>query len=79
MSKPTVTEGANQISIARLMTLKRAVFLESTGMRHSSGKSMRKVAAQQLGLTLNSSCDAVIGALAREIERLLKATGEQQP
>lgn len=65
-------EGTAQVEIARLMTLKYAVRLEATGMRHSSGKSMRKVACQVLGLKLSTSYDNVIGALAREIDKRLK-------
>lgn len=69
---PTVIEGSAQISVARLMTLKQAVRLESTGMRHSSGKSMRKVACTELGLARSTSYDDVIGALAKEIDKRLK-------
>lgn len=68
----TVIEGTAQVEIARLMTLKYAVRLEATGMRHSSGKSMRKVACQALGLKLSTSYDNVIGALVREIDKRLK-------
>lgn len=68
----TVIEGEGQIAIARLMALKQAVRLESIGMRHSSGKSMRKVACLELGLVRNASYDSVIGALAKEIEKRLK-------
>lgn len=69
---PTVIEGEQQIALARLMTLKQAVRLESTGMRHSSGKSMRKVACAELGLARNTSYDDVIGTLAKEIDKRLK-------
>lgn len=57
------------ITLARLMTLKQAVRLEATGMRHSSGRSMRKVACTELGLPRNTSYDDVVGALAKEIDR----------
>lgn len=72
MTAVTAIEGSDQISLARLMTLKQAVRLEATGMRHSSGKSMRKVACTELGLVRNASYDDVIGALAKEIEKRLK-------
>ena len=68
----TVAQGSNQIETARLMTLKQAVRLEATGLKHSSGKSMRKVACRLLGLRLSTKHDDVIGALAKEIEKRLK-------
>jgi hypothetical protein len=49
-----------------------AVKLEATGMKHSSGKSMRKHAALMLGYRANASHDTVIGALVREMDKLLK-------
>lgn len=70
-AKPT--ENPSPVQTARLMALKQAVKLESYGMKHSSGKSMRRMAARELGLVANSSHDCVIGALNREIEKRLKA------
>jgi hypothetical protein len=67
----------DQIATARLMALKQAVRLEAVGMKHSSGKSLRKVAARELGLAVNASYDTVIGALAREIDRCLKAQRQE--
>lgn len=69
MTDTTVVSGPGQIETARLMTLKAAVRLEATGMRHSSGKSMRREACRELGLRLSTSYDDVIGALARLIEK----------
>lgn len=62
----------DQISLARLMTLKQAVKLENLGMKHSSGKSMRKVAAVELGYGPQTGMDTIIGALTREIDRRLE-------
>jgi hypothetical protein len=64
--------GIDQIATARLMVLKGAVRLEAAGMKHSSGKSMRKLACRELGLPLSTGHDNVIGALCREIEKRLK-------
>jgi hypothetical protein len=72
----TITIEPNQIGTARLIVLKGAVKLEATGMKHSSGKSMRKVACRELGLSLRATHDDVIGALNREIDKRLKR--EQQ-
>lgn len=60
------------IGTAQLMSLKGAVHLEASGMRHSSGKSMRKAVCRKLGLRLSTSHDDVIGALNREIDKRLK-------
>jgi hypothetical protein len=70
----TVIEGADQVAIARLITLKAAVRLEATGMKHSSGKSMRKVACRELGLRASTKHDDVIGALSKEIDKRVRAT-----
>lgn len=72
MSKAQVISDSEQISLARLMTLRQAVRLEATGMKHSSGKSMRKVAAMELGYNAHTGIDTIIGALSREIDRRLK-------
>lgn len=76
-SHPVVVAGEGQIAIARLMTLKQAVRLEATGMRHSSGRSMRRVACQELGMRLNTKHDDVIGALTKEIDKRLKKGAQQ--
>lgn len=59
------------IAYAQLATLKAAVKLESLGMKHSSGLSMRKQAAKRLGMKPSAKADDVIGALNREMERLV--------
>lgn len=68
---PVAVAEGNQVGTARLIALKGAVKLEAVGMRHSSGRSMRKVAALELGLRPNTGHDAVIGALNKEIDRRL--------
>jgi hypothetical protein len=73
--KAQIIQGPDQIALARLMVLKQAVKLESVGMKHSSGKSMRKMAAVELGYGPQTGIDTVIGALEREINRQLKAGG----
>lgn len=77
-----VLEKCNPVQVARLVVLKAAVKLEATGMKHSSGRSMRKVAAQLLGMRANTKHDDVIGALVKEIDRRNRAykaaTQEQQ-
>lgn len=65
-------EKCSPVEIARLIALKGAVRLEATGMKHSSGRSMRKVAAQLLGMRVNTKHDDVIGALSKEIDKRLK-------
>lgn len=72
-TRTTVIEGEAEIAITRLMVLKQAVRLEAVGMKHSSGRSMRRVACQELGLRANTSSDNVIGALTKEIDKRIKA------
>lgn len=73
-----VIDDPEGIALARLITLKQAVRLEATGMRHSSGKSMRKVACTELGLARSTSYDDVVGALAKEIDKRTKKHKAQQ-
>lgn len=71
--------GVSQIEIAQLMVLKQAVKLELVGLKHSSGKSMWRVVARELGLSSRTSHDDVIGALNKEINARLKAMQEAGP
>lgn len=71
-------ERCSQPAIARLIALKGAVRLEATGMKHSSGRSMRKVACAELGMKANARHDDVIGALAKEIEKRQKIATQEQ-
>lgn len=68
-----VLEECNPVQVARLVALKHAVKLEVLGMRHSSGKRMRVVAAELLGMKKTTKADSVIGALVKEIDRRNKA------
>jgi hypothetical protein len=63
----------NGITFARLAALKGAVRLESVGLKHSSGKSMRKLAAVEMGLKPSAKHIEVIAALAAKMEELLNA------
>lgn len=67
----TVVEGKDDLDTAHLMVLKQAVRLEAVGMKHSSGKSMRKEACRILCLRPMTGYDTVIGMLNREINRRL--------
>ncbi len=69
-----VIDTPDGIRYAQLATLKGAVKLEALGMKHSSGVSMRKQAARLLGMKTTSKADDVIGALNREMERLVAAS-----
>jgi hypothetical protein len=73
---PQYISGFTEIETARLMVLKQAVRLESVGMKHSSGRSMRKVACRALSMRTNTSIDNVLGALNREIDKRLRQQRE---
>ena len=51
------------IAYTRLAALKGAVRLESLGMKHSSRRSIRKMAALEMGLKANAKHEEVIAAL----------------
>jgi hypothetical protein len=47
----------------QLAQWRAAIKLEALGMRHSSGRSVRKHAAIQLGMKPNAKADAVLAVL----------------
>jgi len=47
----------------QLLQWKYAIRMEQRGMRHSSGRSVRKHAALALGLKANAKADEVIAAI----------------
>lgn len=67
----------NGIEYAALCALKGAVKLEKVGMRHSSGRSMRKRAALAMGLKSGASHDNVIAALEKRIHEMLVVQAQQ--
>lgn len=52
-----------EVTLWQLLQWRAAVRLEAAGMRHSSGKSVRKFAAIQLGLKPTAKADVVIAAI----------------
>ena len=58
-----VITGARQIEAFRLTAARGAIRLEKLGMRHSSGKSMRKAWAVHLGLKPTATAEQVIEAI----------------
>jgi hypothetical protein len=59
------------ISYARLAALKGAVRLESVGLRHSKIRSVRKMAALEMGLKASAKCPEVIAALQAKMDEML--------
>jgi hypothetical protein len=60
----------------QLLQWKYAVGLESKGMRHSSGRSVRKHAALALGLPPRSPAALVIAAINEQLQELPRAEDE---
>lgn len=57
------------IHLFQLFQWKAAIQLEAKGMRHSSGRSVRKHACQKLGLPIDLDHDSVIEAIWKEIRK----------
>lgn len=51
------------MTIFQLIQWRAAIRLEARGMRHSSGKSVRKFAALKLGLPANAKAEVVIAEI----------------
>lgn len=71
----TTKEG---IEYAQLAAMKGAVKLEKAGLKHSSGRSLRKHAAVTMGLKPGASYDDVIKALEAKMNELLVKKAQQQ-
>lgn len=50
-----------------LIQWKHAIRLEQAGMRHSSGRSVRKFAALNLGLAANAKPEAVLAVIEERL------------
>ena len=65
----TMCVGAG-VTVFQLLAVKGAIKLEKLGMKHSSGKSIRKMWALQLGLKANAKHDEVIAAIEKKLEEV---------
>jgi hypothetical protein len=63
--------GKNQIRYFQLAAAKGAIKLEAIGMRHSSGRSIRKMYAIELGLKPRAPAAEVISAIQTEMDNIL--------
>lgn len=65
------------INYARLAALRGAVRLESIGMRHSKVRSVRKMAALEMGLKPSAKCPEVIAALEAKMAAILNTKAQE--
>ena len=63
-----IAEGREAVNLFQLIAVKSAIKLESLGMRHSSGKSVRKMWAVQMGLKPTAKAEVVIAAIQAKID-----------
>lgn len=56
------------VTLYQLSAARSAIKLEKIGMKHSSGRSVRKHWALQLGLKANAKADEVIETLTKKID-----------
>ena len=75
MSKAVVFTG-NMTYVYMWLARKYSCKLEATGMRHSSGRSVRALCKKQLGLKRNATLDEICAAIATRCEKI--ASGERQ-
>jgi len=62
------------ITTFQLLQWRAAIKLETAGMKHSSGRSVRKHACREIGMPLNSTADFVLKVLDAMIERIKEET-----
>ena len=75
----TIITTPDGIQYARLAALRGAVKLESLGLRHSRIRSVRKLAAIEMGLKPTAKAADVIAALKTRMDELLTKVKEQNP
>ncbi len=67
----TIINTPEGIQFARLAALKGAVRLESIGLRHSKIRSVRKMAALEMGLKASAKCPEVLAAIEAKMATML--------
>lgn len=67
LSVQPVEAGAKLVPTFQLLQFKAAIRLEAVGMKHSSGRSVRKYACQRLGLPIDTTHQDVISAIQDEL------------
>jgi hypothetical protein len=65
----TILTGAG-VTLGHWAALRGAVKLETKGLKHSSGRSMRSLAKRQLGLPARTSDEALLAALEAKIKEV---------
>ena len=66
--KGFIAEGSEAVNLFQLIAVKSAIKLEALGMKHSSGRSVRKMWAVHLGLKPSAKADEVIAAIQSKID-----------
>jgi hypothetical protein len=77
MDESIILDTPEGIAFFRLCALKGAVKLESIGMRHSSGRSMRKILATELGLPPRTDYATVLARAEEKIEAAIAQRATQ--
>ncbi len=67
----TIINTPEGIQFARLAALKGAVRLESIGLRHSKIRSVRKMAALEMGLKASAKCPEILAAIEAKMATML--------
>lgn len=57
----------NGVTVFQLLAVKGALRLESIGLKHSSGRSLRKFWALQMGLKANAKVEQVLEAIEKKL------------
>lgn len=73
MSGNIVIDKPNGISLFNIKTAMSAIRLEAMGMKHSSGRSVRKHWAEQLGLGARAKADVVLAEMQKKCDELIGA------
>lgn len=72
MEKATVIDTNDGLTYVHCAQMKGAINLERVGLKHSSGRSVRKHAAKLMGLKQNAPHQEVIDALQAKMDELLE-------
>jgi len=69
----TIVNTPDGIRFAQLLSVRGMIRLQAMGMRHSSGKNVRKIWALHYGMKPNAKAADVLARIEAELEELKRA------
>lgn len=71
MEQAVVVNTPDGIRFAQLLSVRGMIRLEKLGMKHSCGRSVRKIWALHYGLKQNAKADLVLAKIQNDLDKLM--------